>query len=301
MEEGNPVYDSRDNCNAIIETATNTLITGCKNTVIPSSVTSIGGSAFGGCSLTSICIPSIGDGAFYNCASLISIAVEEGNPVYDSRDNCNAIIETATNSLITGCKNTVIPSSVTSIGRLAFGGCSRTSISIPCSVTSIGYGAFHGCSDLTFITIPESVTSIGSSAFYECGSLTYITIPKSVTSIGNFAFAACSKLTDFYCFAEDVLSLDNTAFLSTDISSATLHVPAVSLQQYQTTATWRGFGTIVALTDKDIEDAIGDVNASKATTEIAYYDGQGRKIGKPQKGINIIRYSDGCTRKVLIK
>ena len=125
VAEGNPVYDSRNNCNAIIETATNKLVYGCKNTVIPSSVTSIGSSAFSGCSgLTSISIPSsvtsIGSGAFYGCSGLTTITVDADNPVYDSRNNCNAIIQTTTNRLISGCKNTVIPSSVTSIGNYAF-------------------------------------------------------------------------------------------------------------------------------------------------------------------------------------
>jgi len=123
-------------------------LTGIK---IPAGVTSIGSSAFYGCSgLTSIEIPagvtSIGYGAFYGCSGLTSINVEAGNVSYDSRDNCNAIIEKETNTLIQGCKNTKIPSSVTEIGRYAFDGCSGlTSIEIPSSVTSIGNYAFRDC------------------------------------------------------------------------------------------------------------------------------------------------------------
>ena len=180
VEKGNSIYDSRENCNAIIETATNTLIAGCQNTTIPNSVTSIGDFAFSGCSsltsitipnsvtsigeqaflycssLTSITIPnsvtSIGSSAFNGCSSLTSIIVEKGNSIYDSRENCNAIIETATNTLIAGCQNTTIPNSVTSIGDFAFSGCSSlTSITIPNSVTSIGVCAFRNCSSLTSI------------------------------------------------------------------------------------------------------------------------------------------------------
>ena len=123
-------------------------LTGIK---IPAGVTSIGSSAFYGCSgLTSIEIPagvtSIGYGAFYGCSGLTSINVEAGNVSYDSRDNCNAIIEKETNTLIQGCKNTKIPSSVTEIGGYAFDGCSGlTSIEIPSSVTSIGNYAFRDC------------------------------------------------------------------------------------------------------------------------------------------------------------
>ena len=174
VASGNTKYDSRENCNAIIKTESNTLIDGCKNTVIPNSVTSIGSGAFEGCTgLTSITIPnsvtSIGTSAFrdcsgltsitipssvkslvnltiYNCSGLASITVEEGNTKYDSRENCNAIIETASNRLIAGCKNTVIPN----------------------SVTSIKDDAFYGCSGLTSITIPNNVTSIGNSVFENC-------------------------------------------------------------------------------------------------------------------------------------
>ena len=194
VDSDNLIYDSRNNCNAIIETVTNTLVVGCKNTVIPDSVTSIGRVAFYKCrSLTSITIPesvtSIGEYAFLYCESIVDIVVDSDNVVYDSRNNCNAIIETATNTLVLGCKNTIIPDSVTSIGDSAFECCiSLTSITIPESVTSIGYSAFSNCYSLTSITIPDSVISIGNRAFEYCTSLTSITIPDSVTSIGFDAF-----------------------------------------------------------------------------------------------------------------
>ena len=132
-----------------------------KEFTISDSVTSIGKSAFSGCSgLTSVTIPnsvtSIGRSAFEGCSGLTSIIVKSGNTTYDSRNSCNAIIETATNTLVAGCQSTIILNSVTSIGE----------------------AAFYGCNGLTSVTIPNSVTSIGNFAFFWCSNLKYVTISK---------------------------------------------------------------------------------------------------------------------------
>ena len=184
VEEGNTKYDSRNNCNAIIETSSNRLIAGCKNATIPNSVKIIGHDAFRSCNgLTSITIPNsvtfIGDFAFSECWDLTSIVVEEGNIRYDSRHECNAIIETLSNKLIVGCKNTTIPNSVKSIETNAFAYCSGLiSVAIPNSVTSIGSSAFEGCDGLTSITIPNSVIRIGDRVFLYCDNLKEVIIPK---------------------------------------------------------------------------------------------------------------------------
>ena len=172
---------------------------GLKSIEIPSSVTTIGDYAFMDChGLTSVylsrSLTSIGANIFANCSALETLVLDPENEKYDSRDNCNAIVETATNKLVIGCKNSTIPGTITAIGNSAFSGCTELSaIEIPNSVTSIGSLAFYGCSDLTAIDIPESVTYIGSSAFSDSG-LKSITIPEGITSIGFGMFAYCSGL-----------------------------------------------------------------------------------------------------------
>lgn len=148
-------------------------------------------------------VTSIGYGVLAFCKALKKITVEEGNLKFDSRENCNAIIETETHTLIAGCKETIIPTSVTGIGNCAFEGCyDLTCLEIPNSVTSIGNIAFGYCSSLTDMMIPNSVTSIGNYAFEYCESLTSATIPNSVTSIGQSVFSGCSALNSIINLAE---------------------------------------------------------------------------------------------------
>ena len=203
---------------------------------IPNSVTSIEESAFSNCyNLISITIPnsvtSIGNNAFGGCSFLTSITVEKGNSIYDSRENCNAVIETATNTLIAGCPNTIIPNSVTSIGTYAFYGCYIPSISIPDGVTSIGKWAFSDCIGLSSITIPNSVTSIGEGAFWSCDDL------KTVI-----------------CEAIEVPELDDDVFYAMPLSEATLYVPAQSLDDYKAAEQWKEFGTILPIEGESEEE-----------------------------------------------
>ena len=212
VAENNVTYDSRNSCNAIIETKSNTLIAGCSTTIIPESVTEIGSVAFEGCkSLTSITIPEsvakIGRGAFKDCSGLTSITVAENNATYDSRNSCNAIIETKSNTLIAGCSTTTIPESVTEIGSVAF----------------------IGCSSLTSITIPKSVTKIGRGAFCDCCGLTSITIPESVTNIEVEAFAHCTSLKEIYCY--NFLKDWDGAFSESLVGDITIHIPKTLLER----------------------------------------------------------------------
>lgn len=240
---------------------------------IPGTVTSIGDRAFAGCScLTGFVVPKsvmmIGGNVFGGCSAMTSIAVEPGNKKYDSRNGCNAIIETATNTIVAGCRATVLPKSVTAIGDGAFIGCKRlTDITLPKSVTGIGSWAFAGCVDLVRIKWSNSVTTIGESAFQDCSSLTAITLPKSTASVGESAFAYCSGLKDVtlpksvtsigrlaFSYCTDLASvkvgwatplpISADVFLDTTTGTCTLYVPKGTSALYRSAPVWKDFGDI---------------------------------------------------------
>ena len=277
VESGNPKYDSRNNCNAIIETASNTLIVGCENTIIPNTVTAIGNAAFDNCSgLTSIDIPnsvtSIGEGAFWGCSGLTSITIP--NSVTFIGDgafhDCTGLTSVNIHDLDAWCKidfNNFYSNPLYYAQHLFIDGEETTDLVIPESVTSIGGYAFYGCTGLTNVTIPNSVTSIGEEAFYGCSGLTSVTIPNSVTSVGGKAFYNCSGLTDVYCYIADPLrvSLAGDAFdlYDADASERTLHVLPGTTEAYYYNGWYWYF-------DQDIEDLIpepeplpGDVNGDR--------------------------------------
>ena len=191
VEDGNTKYDCRENCNAIIETATNTLLRGCNTTTIPNSVTSIGKYAFKGCAgLTSVNIPEnvtfIGTGAFEECTNITSI-------VWNAKkyNGCDAPFA-ASNQSITSF---VFGNKVDSIPAYLCSGMKITSIDIPNNIKYIGNNAFEYCTEITSVNIPNSVISIGKYAFNGCAGLTSVNIPENVTFIGTGAFEECTNIT----------------------------------------------------------------------------------------------------------
>ena len=228
--------------------------------VIPNSVTSIGSHAFRSCgALTSITIPSsvtsISENPFFYCPALASITVEAGNTVYSSPEGSNAIIKTEEHKLVSGCKNTVIPEGVTTIGASAFG----------------------GCSGLTEIHIPSSVTLIDAWAFMDCSGLITVTIPSSVSFIGNVAFNGCTGLSSITVERETPPTLDNGVF---DNTSIPVYVPCGSLEAYQnhnnTGTPWGGFTNIHDLCENPL--CVAPTNVEVTSTE-------------PQNGYNGFTFS----------
>ncbi len=232
VNSGNTVYHSSNNC--LINTEDKVLISGCKNSVIPTdgSVESIGAYAFDGCTeLMNIVIPegvisigeyafihstniksieipssvtSIGDGAFSGCSNLETITVNSNNDVYHSSGNC--LIDTQAKRLIAGCKNSVIPADG--------------------SVTSIGNSAFASCTDLNKITISEGVTNIEASAFSNCSHLEIVTISSTVTNIGDSAFSDCRNIDTVYnCSRLDIVAGSSShGYISADASNVFNHL-----------------------------------------------------------------------------
>ena len=179
------------------------------NIILPESLATIDDNSFFNCnSLESIIIPSkvkrIGENVFSGCTNLCSIVVDEGNSCYDSRNNCNAIIETNSNTLVVGCSTTIIPKNVVKIGNYAFAGSSINEIIIPEGIKEIGNNAFEAC-DIKQLKLPNGVVKIGSSAFVYCKNLFSITIPNSVELIDNDppnsfldVFSSCNSLKFIY-------------------------------------------------------------------------------------------------------
>ena len=255
----------------------------------PNTVKTIEASVFYGCSnLKSLVIPasvtSFSSGLNYKyCRKLASIVVEEGNQVYDSRDNCNAVIQKSSNTLMLGCMNTIIPNTVKEIGAYAFDNCygllkievpesvttinsygfstciAATEVSLPNSLTYISGSAFYNCESITSLKIPGSVTYIGGTSFAECFALKEIELPKSVTTIEWNAFGRDTSLVKMTVAWETPLSITSGVFSNTDIKKVTLYVPEGTKALYEAAEVWKNFGAIVEMkTEPDYK--LGDPN-----------------------------------------
>lgn len=296
VEEGNEKYDSRENCNAIVETATNTLVCGTENSTIPSTITAIGNGAFAETGLKNIVIPegvtSIELQAFENCQDLESVTLPQslkklGYHVFANSGLTSLVIPEGITYLpqgtFNGCKNletVTLPTTLETIEYNAFSNSGLTSIFIPKGVTNISSTSFNYCGKLSTISvsdenttydsrnncnaiiqtatnqilrgtsntiIPNTATSIGDNAFNDINSLTSIVIPESVTSIGQYAFRFCNSLAEVVCKAKVAPQLKSDAFSNDVLSKATLYVPEESVESYKTDGEWKKFSDIQPL------------------------------------------------------
>lgn len=197
----------------------------------------------------------------------------------------------------TGLTSVILPESVRSINFRAFYGCSNLkSIKMPSHLETIGQNAFTRCVKLNDVQIPNSVTAISHGAFNGCLALTSFDIPESVTSLGDYFIDGCSAMTDLYVHHTTPILIEENTFIENTQQQVTLHVPSGSKEKYSSTPYWKGFSKII----DDIEDS----GISSATTDkenVRIYDLRGHRCDRPQRGINIIRRSDGTTRKEIVR
>lgn len=229
-------------------------------------------------------VKSVGEGVTWDCSSLKSLVVDEENPVFDSRDGCNAVIETATNTLVFGCRSTQIPASVTDIGQRSFYGCSElTSLMIPEGVKHIWREAFCG-SGLCRVTFPETLQTVGKQAFSHCFNLSDITLSAAVENIENGAFSFCRNISSVTCMAETVPTTAADAFYGADLSAATLYVPVAALNRYRALSPWREFGTILPIDPSDLLQ----MPTVEEDEDLPFFDLTGRRFShRPSSGFYI--------------
>ena len=321
-------HGSHTGTNAIGESAFEDC-SGLTSITLPSGVTSIGKSVFSGCrGLTSVTLPSgvtsIGESAFKDCSGLTSITLPSG-------------VTSIGKSVFRGCcglTSITLPSVVTSIGESAFENCSGlTNITLPFGVTSIGESAFKGCGGLTSLTIHSDVTEISYSAFWGCTGLkdfsfyingdfeTYLTknhphidvncgieyylngkkitsvvIPSTITTLGKYVFQNCRDLTSVTVSWQSPISA-GSAFYGVDRSKCTLYVPQGTEQDYWLADVWGDFGKIVEYDPTGIDK----VTTSTDAKELSRYSVNGQRLSAPAKGLNVVKYSDGSVKKVVVQ
>ncbi len=254
---------------------------------------SLGVNAFANCNLTSVTLPTnlkyIAYGTFENCYALTSVTLPPNlrGMTGGNFNNCRSLT------------NLNLPSSLTSIGESAFNNCrSLTNLNLPSSLTFIGVSAFSDCKGLTSLTLSPNIIVVGQEAFGHCSNLSTLTIPQGLTSI--------ARLNQYHIFSGSGLESVYVAwqtpvpagffFDDFDISKCTLYVPLGTKQAYSGTEVWREFGEIK---EYDVS-GVGKVDNHSEAKEVSRYSLDGQRLSAPVKGLNIVRYSDGSIKKVVV-
>ena len=282
-------------------------LSGLTSVAIPNSVTEIGLDAFAGCTgftkvdisdLASYCKINI-NGAFSGPLWLAHHLFLNGTEIKDL--TIPSSVSSISSSVFSGCSeltSVTIPNSVTSIGDNAFSSCSGlTSVTIGNSVTSIGSSAFEGCRGLTELELPNSLNTIGQKAFYNCRGLLSLTIPNSITNIGEQAFANCTDLDNIYAYPNPAnVALGDDVFYEVPKYTCVLHVTPDYFEAYKKASQWKTFFNII-----DDLAGVEGAEVDEATKEVeGYYDLKGVRLEEPIRGqVNIVRYTDGSTKKIV--
>ena len=278
---------------------------GLTSLTIPSGVTSIGMSAFEDCSsLTSLTLPSsvneIGIYAFHGCSGLTSLTLPSSvtssirDYIFDGLKECNYFIDSDLETYLAHTHDwKYIP--VDEI-KYYHNGQELTKLEIPSGVDKIGSYSFYKGVNLTSLTIPSSVTSIDRSAFEGCSGLTSLTLPSSVTAIGGSAFEGCSGLTSIYVSWESPLSIASSTFKDANTEKCILYVPKGTYDDYWL-SNWGIFANIVEYDATGIDH----ITTSGEAKEISRYAADGQRLEVPAKGLNIVKYSDGSVKKVVVQ
>ena len=226
--------------------------------------------------------------------------IVKGGDSYYPGDNCYTSNDEIGEKAFTDCSrltSLTLPVGITSIGYDAFAYCSGlTSLTLPAGITSIGEYAFSGCSGLTSLNLPAGITSIDKYAFSGCSRLTSLTLPAGITSIGEFAFSYCSGLTSIYVYAEKVPRIGRYAFEGCASRKCTLYVPKGTYDNYRLSE----FGYFENIVEFDAT-GIDKTTTSTDVEEVSRYSLNGQRLAVPVKGLNIVKYSDGTVRKVVVK
>lgn len=199
---------------------------------LPEGLDTLGTGAFEHTSLTHLAIPAgvsyIGHMVVAYCPLLESISIDENNPYYDSRNSCNAIIESASNTLVSGCKNSTIPNGIVKIESAAFAGCTGlTSMTVPESVLEVGRYAFSDCPNLSSVSLPNGLKRIEGYTFAASG-LEAVDIPDSVLYIGEHAFRECTQLGTIN-FGSKINEIEELAFYGCTSLQSVAIPPSVSI------------------------------------------------------------------------
>ena len=287
VDENNPVFDSRDNCNAIINTQDNKLVIGCNVTVIPNTVTTIGLKAFREMEkMETMPIPNsvttIEEYAFAECSNLSSVTIPNSVTSVENSAfrRCEGLASVHISDIEAWCKITFGDFDSNPLyyaHHLCKDGKEITNLEIPEGITDIKQYAFRGCSGLTSVTIPEGVTNIGIDAFYECTGLTSVTIPESVTNIEEWAFWGCDNLTSVTVLNKEPIAFPAGLRVFSN-NDAVLNVPDGSKAAYEAANEWKEFGRIMEILsfeDSKVKELLlcadfGDVGLGTWKTNVTY-------------------------------